>query len=392
MKKTLSIILTSMLTVSALPLTASAVDSPNIQVTYDDAINSHVFCDTDGDDVYETEIKKGDVNCDGIIDASDASLILGLYSKLSTSSTYTLEESISILADCNNDGFIDASDVSDVLKIYSINSVTQTENNVSVTKEILSEGITVDGIEIQSGATAVTVNVTNNQGFSLFDFVLDVGSGYDIITDSDGRPVFSKCPTVNYNSHIESSVNDNTVVINGLFGYDCLTEGGIITFYANENSADNNISVESSRLYSSRKWREYDSGSAYHRAGCPLILNGEVIERNPIKNNSVYTVGDINGDMKIDLTDAFDAFYTAYIATNSGFSQIQDVYDLYFPNITDIRAAFLWNEYNDSDSVMNNMGRYSTNTAEEILKYCADTSAGKEYTSGSHITEIRHVG
>lgn len=394
MKKTLSVILTSMLTFSALPITASAVDASNFIVKYDEEINAHVFCDADGDDVYETEIKRGDINGDGLIDASDASRILQVYSELSVSHTSDLDEAITILGDYNNDGRIDAEDASSVLKLYTTNSTTASENVASVTTEVLSEGITVDGVEIQSGAMAVTVNVENNKGFSLFDFILDVGSGYDIITDADGRPVFAKCKTVKYLSHIESAVNDNTVVINGLFDDDCFTKGGIITFYANENSDGNkNVSLKSSRLYSSRKWREYGSGAAYHSAGCPLILNGEIIERNPIENNSVYMVGDINGDMKIDLTDAFDAFYTAYIATNSGFSQIQDmVWKIYFPNITDVRAAFLWNEYNDSNSEMDNMGRYTTTTADEILKYCADISAGKEHVSDSYITEIRHVG
>lgn len=394
MKKTLSVILTSMLAVSALPLTASALDMNNIRIEYDD-INARVLCDADSDGIYETELKKGDTNGDGIINASDASAILQIYAEISvTGTTDNIDEATMILADYNNDGVINSNDASSVLNVYANNSTAGTENSVSVTTETLNEGITVDGVEIQSGATAVTVNVANNKGFSLFDFVLDIGSGYDVITDTDGRPVFTKCKTVNYTSRIESAVNDNTVVINGLFGYDCITEGGIITFYANENSdSDRSVSVKSSTLYSSEKWREYGSGTAYHEAGCPLILNGELIERNPIENNSVYMVGDINGDMKIDLTDAFDAFYTAYIATNSGFSQMQDiVWKMYFPNITDIRAAFLWNEYSDSNSEMDNMGRYTTATADEILKYCADISAGKEHISDSYITEIRHVG
>lgn len=394
MKKTLSIILASMLTVSALPLTSSALELNNIRIEYDD-INARVLRDADSDGIYETELKRGDVNGNSIIDASDASAILQIYSEISVAgNTDNIDEATMILADYNNDGFIDSNDASYVLSIYANNSVKGTENSVSVTTETLNEGITIDGVEIQSGATAVTVNVANNKGFSLFDFVLDVGSGYDVITDTDGRPVFSKCRTVNYLSNIESSVNDDTIVINGLFAYDCLTEGGIITFYANENSDSNkSVSLKSSKLYSSEKWREYGSGTAYHEAGCPLILNGELIERNPIENNSVYMVGDINGDMKIDLTDAFDAFYTAYISTNSGFSQMQDiVWKMYFPNITDIRAAFLWNEYSDSSSEIDNMGRYTTTTADEILKYCADISAGKEHISDSYITEIRHVG
>ncbi len=393
MKKTLSIILTSMLTFSALPITSSAVDISNFMVKYDDEINARVFRDSDNDGVYETEIEKGDTNGDGVINASDASSILQIYSEISVSGTGNIDEATMILADYNGDGLVNSSDASSVLGVYAENSTKTVENAVSVTTEVLSETITVDGVEIQSGATAITVNVENNKGFSLFDFILDVGSGYDVVTDTDGRPVFTKCKTVNYNSKIESAVNENTVVINGLFGYDCITKGGIITFYANENSDSNkSVSVKSSTLYSSEKWREYDSGTDYLMAGCPLILNNEIIERKPIENNSVYMVGDINGDMNINLTDAFDAFYAAYVLSNDGFNHLQETYICYFPNITDIRAAFLWNEYNDSDSEVNNMGRYTSDTAVEILKYCADISAGKEHISDSHITEIRHVG
>ncbi|MCM1132867.1 MAG: dockerin type I domain-containing protein [Ruminococcus flavefaciens] len=387
MKKTISAIIASMLTVSALPIiSTSAIDLPVFVIE-----DSHVFCDTDGDNVYETEIKKGDINGDGKIDASDASKILEIYSSMSTSAVYQSDEAINILADLNGDGKVDASDATYVLNIYAGNSVLGSDNSISVSTEILGKQITIGDVEIPAGATAITVNVSKNTGFSLFDFIVDMGAGYDVITDSENRPVFSKCKTVNYNSIIETAVNGDTVVINGLFGYDCLTEGGIITFYANENadSTDKDIAVESGRLYSSAKWREYGSGSAYLTAGCPLLLNGEVIERSPIENSSIYTVGDINGDMKIDLTDAFDAFYAVYSASNGGFNQLKDTYMFYFPNITDLRAAFLWNEYSDSDM---DMTAFTTRISTEILKYCADISSGKSHTTDSYITEIRHIG
>lgn len=396
MKKTLSFILTSMLTFSALPITASAVTSSDFVVRYDDEMNAHVFLNTDSDDVEETEIKKGDVNGDGFIDASDASEILEIYSELSVSRASDIDEAIKILADYNEDGFIDAEDASSVLEVYADNATSRKNNAVSVTTEVLTEvsdeESIVGGVILKPGVTAITVNVDNNDGFALFDFVLDIGSGYDIVTDIDERPIFKKCPTVNYNSYIETAVNENTVVINGIFAYDCIKEGGIITLYAYENpDSDKTVSVKSSSLYSSRKWREYGSGTAYHEAGCPLLTSdGEVIERHPIENNSIYMVGDINGDMKIDLTDAFDAFHTTYIMTNSEFGQMDGILtQVCFPNITDVRAAFLWNEYNNA---MDSMGRFTTATAHEILKYCADISAGKEHISDSYITEIRHIG
>ncbi|MDE7365294.1 MAG: hypothetical protein K2N27_10530 [Ruminococcus sp.] len=395
MKKTLSFILTSMLTFSALPITASAVNTLDLMVEYDEEMNAHVFYNADGDDTYETEIKKGDINADGSIDASDASEILHIYSRLSVLDGLVLDAAIEILADYNSDGLVDAGDASDVLGVYADNSTQVKQSNaVSVTTEVLDldEELIVGGAILKSGVTAITINVDNNDGFALFDFVLDVGSGYEIVTDTDRRPIFKKCERVNYNSYIETAVNENTVAINGIFAYDCIKEGGIITLYAKENpDGDKTVSVKSSSLYSSRKWREYGSGTAYHEAGCPLLTSdGEVIERHPIENNSVYMVGDINGDMKIDLTDAFDAFHTTYVMTNSEFDLMNGILtQTCFPNITDVRAAFLWNAYDDDE---HSMGRFTTDTALEILKYCADISTGKEHVSDSYITEIRHVG
>ncbi|MDE7365295.1 MAG: hypothetical protein K2N27_10535 [Ruminococcus sp.] len=81
------------------------------------------FIDKDEDDVYETEIQYGDTDCDGMLDADDASEILSIYSDLST---YCTEENpnyhmeyVNIFADFNGDGLIDASDASGVLEKYA---------------------------------------------------------------------------------------------------------------------------------------------------------------------------------------------------------------------------------------------------------------------------------
>jgi len=65
---------------------------------------------------YDKEVQKGDVNCDGFIDASDASYILQAYSALSAGKTMYLNKS---LADWNDDEIIDASDASAVLAKYA---------------------------------------------------------------------------------------------------------------------------------------------------------------------------------------------------------------------------------------------------------------------------------
>lgn len=61
----------------------------------------------------------GDVNTDGIVDSSDASLILTEYSAVSTNSESSLTETQKKATDVNNDGNCDSSDASMVLSYYS---------------------------------------------------------------------------------------------------------------------------------------------------------------------------------------------------------------------------------------------------------------------------------
>lgn len=76
------------------------------------------YIDKNGDDVYDDIVEKGDVNCDGFINASDASLVLAKYASDSAHSS----EYIGVgnnLGDYNGDGVINASDASDVLAYYA---------------------------------------------------------------------------------------------------------------------------------------------------------------------------------------------------------------------------------------------------------------------------------
>lgn len=60
----------------------------------------------------------GDVNCDGLVDACDASIILEYYSAMSTEGKSNLQMSYDI-ADVNHDGLIDVCDASAILAYYS---------------------------------------------------------------------------------------------------------------------------------------------------------------------------------------------------------------------------------------------------------------------------------
>ena len=69
--------------------------------------------------VHLDNIAMGDLNRDGIVDASDASTILAEYSLLSTNGEYSFTEKQKLEADTNKDSFIDANDASNILEYYS---------------------------------------------------------------------------------------------------------------------------------------------------------------------------------------------------------------------------------------------------------------------------------
>lgn len=77
--------------------------------------------DLDNDGVYEHIVEKGDTNCDGKIDASDASVVLECYSASSTGKGTFISAQF---GDFNGDGSIDASDASEILAFYAKNSTT----------------------------------------------------------------------------------------------------------------------------------------------------------------------------------------------------------------------------------------------------------------------------
>ena len=66
-----------------------------------------------------SELKKGDVNGDGAVDSSDASLTLAEYSLIQTGGDLTFTEKQKNAADVNKDGKTDSSDASKILEYYA---------------------------------------------------------------------------------------------------------------------------------------------------------------------------------------------------------------------------------------------------------------------------------
>ena len=93
----------------------------NVLVKADKDHNISFYIDNDNNDVYDKLVQNGDINCDGFIDAVDASKVLSIYAKLSTIINNPVDYS---LGDVNNDGFVDAVDASAILAKYAELSTT----------------------------------------------------------------------------------------------------------------------------------------------------------------------------------------------------------------------------------------------------------------------------
>ncbi|MCM1133619.1 MAG: dockerin type I domain-containing protein [Ruminococcus flavefaciens] len=91
----------------------------NFMVTADEDNAVVLSIDPDNDGVY-TAVEKGDVNNDGVVNASDASAVLAAYSQFSTGSDPII---YSYAFDYNSDGIINAADATGILSKYSESSV-----------------------------------------------------------------------------------------------------------------------------------------------------------------------------------------------------------------------------------------------------------------------------
>ncbi|MBQ8123421.1 MAG: hypothetical protein IJ170_08965 [Ruminococcus sp.] len=87
-----------------------------VKICLDDEFGADFYIDPDGDGEFDKLIGQGDVNCDGAVDAADASLVLTDYADTLTGGYTKLDLK---KADMNGDKNIDASDASDILVLYS---------------------------------------------------------------------------------------------------------------------------------------------------------------------------------------------------------------------------------------------------------------------------------
>ncbi|MBQ9139331.1 MAG: hypothetical protein IJX61_01830 [Ruminococcus sp.] len=105
MKKLVTFVLTAMCMTFMSAMTSNAADNPTI----------------------------GDINGDGAVNSSDASLILGYYADISVGTGAVTDEAFTAAADVNGDGIVDSSDASYVLEYYGyISTISENGELVSI--------------------------------------------------------------------------------------------------------------------------------------------------------------------------------------------------------------------------------------------------------------------
>lgn len=258
-----------------------------------------------------------------------------------------------------------------VLTAVSVSAASATDvDALAVSTETVATATTVDGTSIPAGTVAITVSISNNSGFSTSSVKLDLGSAYDVVLDSEGKPVVS-AETALGESLIGSYNKEDIVVITSASVDENTVNGEMFTFYAyaDENSSDTAINILDSEM------DETASADASGISTCSTT-------------DTRCICGDINGDGVITAVDAANILSALDLVNRDRLH-----YDIacedpqyYFPGILSVRAAYIWNfgsDFNESSEV--EIVPVTSNTSQEILDYYACQQADELYTGTSYI-------
>lgn len=256
-----------------------------------------------------------------------------------------------------------ASTIASILAVSAMplafNSIAAEDNALSVSSQVISTDAEVDGTVIPAGSVAVTVSIANNAGFSSYSTKLLLGSAYDIILDENNRPIVESGAAIG-DSRIGSSYKNNTVVVSTASAGENTEDGAMFTIFASvdDSKKETNISV-------------FDNSHMDY--GTKL---------QPTRT-AYYRVGDVNSDNNINSEDASDVL-AAIQMTGTGqlpYLIASLIPNVYFPNISDIRSAYIWSlpmEFPDVPSIR-------VTTADEILDFYSCQSTGQPYTGSSYL-------
>ena len=229
----------------------------------------------------------------------------------------------------------------------------ENDNILSVSTQVLTNGTVVDDTVIPAGSVAISVNISNNAGFSSTTTKLHLGDAYNILVCDENKPVVSNGSLLQ-DSIVNSATNDNYIAVVSASGSNQTADGELFTFYAliDEMSLDDSI--------------ELVDETENEITVSDNIINGS--------SEHIYVKGDCNDD---DVVNAVDASYVLSALQRCGQSalpysiaSLPYMYLWYFPDIYVIDAAYIWSDNRDITV---------ENTADIITDYYSMHSVGLLY-------------
>lgn len=179
-------------------------------------------------------------------------------------------------------------------------------NEYSLSTSNIENDIVVDDVTVPAGSLAVTVNITNNTGFSSSSTNISLGGAYTPIANENGILVVESGNVIG-DSCICGVTNGELITVATASGEDNLYDGDMFTFYVSSNTSSDDETIEIVNTTSEdisttvRKASEtMASKSGYFKVG-DVDNNGYV---NAVDASYVLHAVSINDGNKISITDA----------------------------------------------------------------------------------------
>ncbi|MBP5431977.1 hypothetical protein [Ruminococcus sp.] len=224
-------------------------------------------------------------------------------------------------------------------------------NDISFETNTVVEDMFVNGVSVPAGYTAITVNISNNTGFSGSTTKFELGDAYSVLLDENDELVISVGDVLE-DSIVHGATNENLVAIASACGEDETSDGELFTFYASKDLLSNDDSIEIVD--------DFEDVS---------IVQNDIIMGS---SGNYYLKGDVNDDDYIDVVDACQVLAALSRCGQSElpYSVASLLPNYYFPNIYVIDAAYIWSD---------NRNITEDNTANIITAYYTKISVGQLY-------------
>ena len=159
-------------------------------------------------------------------------------------------------------------------------SAAEAVNAVNVSYSTVAETFTAaDGTVVQAGATAVTLSIENNTGFSASDITLSATAD---LLGTDGL-VTATNGSAYGDATVSAAQNGSKVVITRASLDDSKSDGTLVTFYT---TSDAEVTVEDAAFKSAKQIEDESAIAVY-------------------SDDDYYRIGDLDNDDNIDSTDMF---------------------------------------------------------------------------------------